>query len=176
MWDGAAQWESKSQRNILIFDFSENSQSDTVSFFLFGIFLNFFFYISKTCHKRNYILPLQVFIHAALGNASLRKQKPFLFCLPKPFAVLAACVFHSNWPSPRRERHWTPAEMNQSEWELLYFPPLFNPPLSLQSNSETILAQNRHKRGYDRWIYCFANWQADRLLLPDWPVFLYDGI
>lgn len=50
MRDNVAQRESKSQRSILILDFSEYFQSDTVSFFVcLFVLLGIFF---PTSHKR----------------------------------------------------------------------------------------------------------------------------
>lgn len=92
------------------------------SFLLFSFVWSFF---SSSSHKhvtKEIIFSLSRSSFTQLWECKLMETKAlFLFGLPEPFAVLAACVFPFNWPSPTRERHWMPAEMNQSERGLLYF-------------------------------------------------------
>lgn len=76
------------------------------SFLLFSFVWSFF---SSSSHKHVtkeiiFSLSLQVFIYTALGCKLMETKALFLFGLPEPFAVLAACVFPFNWPSPTRKR------------------------------------------------------------------------
>ena len=132
----AAQRESETQRIVLILDFSEYPQSDTV-----------FCFVSRKRVAEEMIFSLfKVSLHTALVNASLRKQKPFFCSVCRSHLQFWLLVFFPPTdPFPGgRVRRWTAAEMNQNDWELYCFCPTFSPPSS--SISDQIRSQFWHKR------------------------------
>lgn len=146
MWDGAAQWESKSQRNVLIFDFSENSQSDTVSFFSFFLFVIFFFFfflhLINVSQKKLYSPSSG--LHSRSSRECKLKETKALFVLFAEAICSFGCLCISLQLTLSQERETLNASWNESKWvRAVVFPPLFNPPFLFNQ----IQRQFWHKTG-----------------------------
>lgn len=157
MRGSAAQWESKSW-----FSTSLNILNLT-QLFLFVFFPLFFLtpsHLISVSQKKLY--SPSPGLHSRCSRERKLKETKALFVLFAEAICSFGCLCISLQLTFSQEKETLNASWNESKWKSAIVAP---PPILFFFNQiQTILAQNRHKRGYNWWIYGLANWQTKK----DW--------